>query len=112
MEMEAVDYVVQQSPVEYQIDKKIVRVAKQATAASGTAVDVLENVPSVSVDIEGNVSLRGSENFRVLIDGRPSVLDASDALEQVPASTIENIEIITNPSAKYDPEVPAASSTS
>lgn len=104
MEMETVDYVVQQSPVEYQIDKKIVRVAKQATAASGTAVDVLENVPSVSVDIEGNVSLRGSENFRVLIDGRPSVLDASDALEQVPASTIENIEIITNPSAKYDPE--------
>lgn len=104
VQLEDVDYVVTQSPVEYQIDRKVVRVDKQATAASGTAVDVLENVPSVSVDIEGNVSLRGSENFRVLIDGRPSVLDASDALEQVPASTIENIEIITNPSAKYDPE--------
>jgi len=91
-------------PVQYQIDKKIIPVSKQITAASGTAVDVLENVPSVSVDIEGNVSLRGNSNFTVLVDGKPSILDASDVLEQMPASVIENIEIITNPSAKYDPE--------
>lgn len=91
-------------PVQYQIDKKVIPVSRQITAASGSAVDVLENVPSVSVDIEGNISLRGSSNFTVLVDGKPSILDASDILEQMPASIIDNIEIITNPSAKYDPE--------
>ncbi len=70
----------------------------------GSAVAVLENVPSVQVDIEGNVSLRGTSNFNVLIDGRPSVLQGSDALQQIPASSIDHIEIITNPSAKYDPD--------
>lgn len=91
-------------PITYQIDKKVIHVSQQQTAISGTAVDLLENVPSVTVDIEGNVSLRGSSNFSVLIDGRPSVLEANDALQQIPASSIETIEIITNPSAKYDPE--------
>lgn len=104
LDLDEVNYVIERSPVEFHIDKKVVHVDKQATSASGTAVDILENVPSVSVDIEGNVSLRGSGNFTVLIDGRPTVLDANDALQQVPAGSIENIEIITNPSAKYDPE--------
>ena len=90
--------------IDYKIDKKVINVSKQITSISGTAVDVLENVPSVKTDIEGNVSLRGSSSFTVLIDGRPSVLDANDALQQIPASTIDNIEIITNPSAKYDPD--------
>lgn len=90
--------------IDYRIDKKVINVSKQITSISGSAVDVLENVPSVKVDIEGNVSLRGSTGFTVLIDGRPSVLDANDALQQIPASTIDNIEIITNPSAKYDPD--------
>ncbi len=90
--------------VEYKIDKKVVHVAEQYTAISGTAVDILENVPSVQVDIEGNLSLRGNSNFTVLIDDRPTVLDANDALQQIPAGMIKNIEIITNPSAKYDPE--------
>ena len=65
---------------------------------------VLENVPSVEVDIDGNVSLRGSGNFTVLIDGRPSILESNEALQQLPASTIESIELITNPSAKYEPD--------
>ena len=90
--------------MEYHLDKKVVNVEKMQSSVSGSAVDVLEQVPSVKVDIEGNVSLRGSENFTVLIDGRPSILDPSDALQQIPASTIESIEIITNPSAKYSPE--------
>ncbi len=94
----------ERAPVSYQIDKKVINVDQQYSTISGSAVDVLEKVPSVSVDIEGNVSLRGSGSFRVLIDGRPTVLEASEALDQIPASTIENIEIITNPSAKYDPE--------
>lgn len=88
----------------YEIDKKVINVDQMQTAISGTAVEVLENIPSVTVDIEGNVSLRGSSNFMVLIDGRPTVLESSDALQQIPASTIDNIEIITNPSAKYDPD--------
>ncbi len=89
--------------ITFKIDKKVINVSKSYTSTSGTAVDVLENVPSVSVDVEGNVSLRGSTNFTVLIDSRPTLLEPSDALQQIPASTIENIEIITNPSAKYDP---------
>lgn len=91
-------------PISYEIDKKVISVDQQFSDISGNAVDVLENVPSVTVDIEGNVSLRGSSNFQVLIDGRPSVLDANEALKQIAASSIKNIEIITNPSAKYDPE--------
>ncbi len=101
---EPVEVKAEAPPIAYKIDKKVVYVSQQATAASGTAVDVLENVPSVEVDIEGNVKLRGSGNFTLLIDGRPTVLDPSEALQQIPASMIDRIEIITNPSAKYDPE--------
>ncbi|WP_162098592.1 outer membrane beta-barrel family protein [Melioribacter roseus] len=94
----------ERAPISYEIDKKVINVGQNIVAASGTAVDILENVPSITVDVEGNVSLRGSTNFRVLIDGRPSILDPNEILQQIPASEIENIEIITNPSAKYDPE--------
>lgn len=104
LELGGVEATAERAAIEYQIDKKVINVSKQYTAASGSAVDVLENVPSVTVDIEGNVALRGSSGFRVLIDGRPTILDNNDALRQIPASSIENIEIITNPSAKYDPE--------
>ncbi len=102
--IEEVEVVGNRKHVEYRLDKKVVNVSQDLNAAGGTAVDVLENTPSVSVDIEGNVSLRGSSSFTVLIDGKPSVLEGSDALQQIPASAIENIEIITNPSAKYDPD--------
>ncbi len=81
------------------------------TSISGNAADVLKNVPSITVDIDGNASLRGSTNFTVLIDNRPSVMDAQDALQQIPASTIESIEIITNPSAKFDAEGNAGNSS-
>ncbi len=101
---QAIDVIADRPLVEYRIDKKVVNVREEYTSMSGTAVDILENVPSINVDIEGNVELRGSSSFMVLIDNRPTALDASDALQQIPATTIENIEIITNPSAKYDPE--------
>lgn len=107
MQTQTIDEVVVQSSkhqVEYQIDKKIVSVSKELNTASATAVEVLENIPSVSVDIEGNVSLRGSSGFTVLIDGKPTLLDPNEVLQQTPASTIENIEIITNPSVKYAPD--------
>lgn len=92
------------SSMRYELDKKIVDVDKNIASSSGNASDVLATVPSIQTDIDGNVSLRGSSSFKVLINGRPSVLDANDALQQIPASTIKNIEIITNPSAKYDAE--------
>lgn len=99
-----VEVVAEKTLVEYKIDKKIINVGQQATSLSGSAVDALESSPSIRVDIDGTVSLRGSTSFTLLIDGKPSILDPSDALEQLPASAIDNIEIITNPSAKYDPE--------
>ncbi|MGE5498348.1 MAG: TonB-dependent receptor domain-containing protein [Syntrophothermus sp.] len=94
----------QRVPFTYQVDKKVINVDQFATSVSGTAAEVLENIPSISVDVEGNVSLRGSGSFKVLIDGRPSIIDAQDLLQQIPASSIDNIEIITNPSVKYDAE--------
>lgn len=102
--LDEVSVVADKATVEYKLDKKVVNVSQVISAIGGTAVDVLQNTPSIQVDIEGEVSLRGSGNFTVLIDGRPSVLTGSDALRQIPSSAIENIEIITNPSAKYEPD--------
>ena len=102
--LDEVEIVNERNAVEFQIDKKVISVGEQMTAASLSAVEVLENVPSIRVDVEGNVSLRGSTGFTVLIDGKPTVLDPSDVLRQTPASTIENIEIITNPSSRYQPD--------
>jgi outer membrane receptor protein involved in Fe transport len=97
-----VEVVGTRNQVEYKLDKKVVNVSSNLTASGGTAVDALQNVPSIQTDVDGNVLLRGSSNYQVLIDGKPSVLQGSEALQQIPAGTIENIEIITNPSAKYD----------
>lgn len=97
----------ERSMMEYQLDRRVINVDKNLVAGGGTANDLLETVPSVSLDSDGNVTLRGSTNVKVLIDGRPSELLSSDLsvlLDQIPASSIENIEVITNPSAKYDPE--------
>jgi outer membrane receptor protein involved in Fe transport len=102
--LEGVEVVAEKQHVEFRIDKKIVNVSQDLVGSTGSAVNILENTPSVQVDIEGNVSLRGTENFQVLVDGKPSILQGSDALQQIPASTIDHIEIITNPSAKYDPD--------
>ncbi|MBR9997894.1 MAG: TonB-dependent receptor [Cyclobacteriaceae bacterium] len=103
-QLDEVQVVADEMGVEYKIDRKVINVSQQLTAASGSAVDILENVPSITVDVDGNVALRGSTGFMVLIDGRPTVLEPSEALQQIPANTIENIEIITNPSAKYNPD--------
>ncbi|MCP4181634.1 MAG: TonB-dependent receptor [bacterium] len=90
--------------IDYKIDKKVINVSQHINAAGGTVAELLENLPSVNVDIEGNITLRGSSEFTVLIDGKPTVLSSNDALKQIPTNAIQNIEIITNPSAKYDPE--------
>lgn len=92
----------QRTPISFQTDKKVIDVSQMQTTLSGNAAEVLENLPSVSVDIEGNVSLRGSQSITVLINGKVSPMDAQDILQQIPASSIDKIEIITNPSSKYD----------
>jgi outer membrane cobalamin receptor len=102
--VQGVEATAEKPAISYQVDKKVVDVSKLPNAASGTAVDALRDVPSVKVDIEDNVTLRGSANFKVLIDGRPTLLDANEVLKQTPAQTIDKIEIITNPSAKYEPD--------
>ncbi|RJP63265.1 MAG: TonB-dependent receptor [Ignavibacteriales bacterium] len=89
------------------LDKKVVNVDANIASSGGSALDVMQNVPSVTVDADGGVALRGSKNVTFLIDGKPSGLagvSGSDVLTQIPASSIESIEIVTNPSAKYDPE--------
>ncbi len=88
----------------YKLDKKIVEASSNIMGTGGSAVDVLENTPSVRVDANGEITFRGSSGFLVYVDGKPSVFSGTQALEQVPAAQIENIEIITTPSAKHDTE--------
>jgi hypothetical protein len=88
--------------VRFKVDKKVINVSAQAGAEGGVVTDALANVPSIQVDGAGNITLRGSVSFTLLIDGRPSVLDATDALNQIPANSVDKIEIITNPGVKYD----------
>ncbi len=97
----------EKSSLELSLDKKIFNVGKDLSNAGGTATDILMNIPSVSVDPEGNVKLRGSDNVRILIDGKPSGLvsfKGGSGLQQLQASMIERVEVITNPSARYEAE--------
>lgn len=97
----------EKSQMELQLDKRVFNVGKDLSNISSNAAEILDNVPSVTVDVEGNVSLRGSENVRILIDGRPSGLTGisnPDALRQLQGDMIESIEVITNPSSRYDAE--------
>lgn len=104
-ELGTVEITEQRSDYTNSIDKKVYDVNQNIVNTGGTATDVLQNIPSVTVDIDGKVSLRGSENVTILIDGKPSGMTGEDrnaVLQQIPASMIERIEVITNPSAKYD----------
>lgn len=93
-------------PYKVELDKKTYDVKSDLTAIGGNLQDVLQNVPSVSVDTDGTVSMRGSSNVRFLVNGKPSALlgidDGANALQAIPADQIDRIEVITNPSAKYD----------
>ena len=104
-ELEEVVIQGERTQMELNLDKKVYNVGKDLSNMGGTATDILDNLPSVTVDVEGNVELRGSSNVQVLIDGKPSGLvglSSTDALRQLQGNMIETIEIITNPSARYD----------
>ncbi len=93
--------------MEVGLDRRVINVDSELTATGGTALELMQNIPSVAVDFDGNVSLRGSSNVTILVDGRPSGLtglSGSEALEQIPSNMIERIEVITNPSARYSPD--------
>lgn len=103
--LKALEIVGEKADFTNQLDKKTYSVGKNITNIGGSATDILQNIPSVNVDIDGKISLRGSENVTVLIDGKPSTLTGANRqaiLQQLPANAISEIEIITNPSAKYD----------
>ena len=105
--LDEVTVIAERTTVELKLDKKIYNIGKDLTVRGGTVSDVLDNVPSVSVDVEGNVALRGNDDVRILINGKPSGLvglNSTDALRQLPAESIERVEVITSPSARYDAE--------
>ena len=105
-QLEGVEVIGERTTVELRLDKKIYNVGSDLTVKGGSVTDVLDNVPSVTVDVEGNISLRGNESVRILINGKPSALSglSTEALQQLPAEAIEKVEVITNPSARYDAE--------
>lgn len=85
----------------YKLDRQLISASSSVTSGGGTAVDILSGLPSVLVDGEGNLSFRGSTRFLVYVDGKPSPLEGTSALQQIPAASVEDIEILTTPSARY-----------
>ena len=101
-QLDEVNVLAEKSAVELKLDKKVFNVGKDILSKGGSASDILNNVPSVNVDIAGAVSLRGNSGVTVLINGKPSMLTANNGLSQISAANIEKVEVITNPSAAYE----------
>mgnify|MGYP000246166146 CR=1 FL=1 len=106
--LKEIDVIEEKPQYEFKLDKKIINVSKDIVNSGGSLLDVLRNTPMIEVDMDNNILLRGNSNVKILINGKPSVLfsgtEKGNIMEQFPINTIERIEIITNPSAKYDPE--------
>jgi outer membrane receptor protein involved in Fe transport len=103
-QLETIEIKSEKSTIEHKGDKKVFNVGTDLISKGGSALDVLNNVPSVTVNADGAVQLRGNAGVRILINGKPSVLTANNGLEQIQSETIEKIEVITNPSSRYDAE--------
>ncbi|MCM5663705.1 TonB-dependent receptor domain-containing protein [Galbibacter mesophilus] len=104
-ELEGVDVVAERSSIEQKIDRKVVNVGKDLTTQGPTASDIMNNIPSLNVDQQtGELSMRGNSNVRVMVDGKLSNVPVAQLLKQIPSTSIKKIELITNPSAKYNPE--------
>ena len=105
--LDAIEVRAEKSTMQLSLDKKVFNVGKDLADAGGNAADILNNVPSVTVDVEGKVELRGAGGVRILVDGKPSGmigLSNTDGLQNMPANMIDKIEVITNPSARYEAE--------
>jgi len=103
-ELQEIELLEEKAFVVQGIDRKVFAVGQDLTSTGGTATELMEKLPSVQVDMDGNISLRGSDQVRLYVDGKPSLLSSSDLLETTPSSMIESVELITNPSAKFSPE--------
>lgn len=102
--LDGVTVVAERTTIEQRIDRKVINVGKDLTTTGASASEIMNNVPSVNVDQDGNIALRGNTNVRILIDGKPTNMDPAQLLKQIPSTSIKTIELITNPSAKYNPE--------
>lgn len=103
--LEEVTVVAETSTIQQKIDRKVITIGKDLQTAGANASDIMNNIPSVNVDQQtGNISLRGNENVRVMVDGKLSNVPIAQLLKQIPSTAIKSIELITNPSAKYNPE--------
>lgn len=104
-QLEGVEVVAEQSQMVQKIDRKVINVGKDLIASGTTASEIMNNVPTLSIDPQTKeISMRGNSNVRVLIDGKPSNIPVEQLLQQIPSASIKQIELITNPSAKYNPE--------
>ena len=105
MELKEVQVVSERSSMVQKIDRKVINVGKDLIASGTTASEIMNNIPTVSIDPQTKeISMRGNSNVRVLIDGKPSNVSIEQLLQQIPSASIKQIELITNPSAKYNPE--------
>ena len=103
--LDEVTVVAEVSTIQQKVDRKVITVGKDLTTSGPTASDIMNNIPSVSVNPQtGDISLRGNENVRVMVDGKLSNIPVAQLLKQIPSTSIKSIELITNPSAKYNPE--------
>ena len=104
-ELSGVEVVGERTTIEQKIDRKVINVGKDLTTTGATASDIMNNIPSVNIDQQtGELSLRGNSNVRVMVDGKLSNVPVAQLLRQIPSTSIKSIELITNPSAKYNPE--------
>ncbi len=104
-ELSEVEVVAERTTIEQRVDRKVINVGKDLTTAGATASDIMNNIPSVNVDSQtGDITMRGNSNVRVMVDGKLSNVPVAQLLRQIPSTSIKSIELITNPSAKYNPE--------
>lgn len=102
--LDDVNIIAERTTIEQKIDRKVINVGKDLTTLGPSASDIMGNLPTLTVDQDGNIAMRGNDNVRILLDGKPTNIPAAQLLKQLPSSSIKSIELITNPSAKYNPE--------
>jgi len=96
--------IAERTTIEQRVDRKVINIGKDLMTTGASASEIMVNIPTVNVDQDGNISLRGNSNVRILVDGKPTNMDPAQLLKQIPSTSIKSIELITNPSAKYNPE--------